>query len=1364
MKKIYSLLAFITTIVAFGQAPQGFNYQATVRNSTGDLIINQNVNFRFNIMLNSPTSLPVFSETHMAPTDDLGQVNLVIGQGTPTTGTFSSINWGTGNYYLGIELNTGAGYIAMGTTQLLSVPYALYASNAGNNTISTPDLANVLAQANDANNIQIKNLADPTNSKDIVNKQYVDQLQAQITYLQQQITNNLIAQYPIGSVSCASGPTQIVPVLNPVTGKVWMDRNLGASRAATSSTDTEAYGDLYQWGRGGDGHQCRSSSTSSINSVADQPGHGDFIIVLGDWRSPENTNLWQGTNGINNPCPSGYRIPTEAELNSERLSWNTSNASGAFTSPIKLPLAGLRNNINGTFSSVGIYGFYWSSLASNGSSGYLYINGNFSGIGNFDRAYGLSVRCIKDTAGAVGELNCNGATTTGTLVANTAASDVISVVPYTGGNGGNHNGQTVNSTGVTGLTATLNSGTFATGSGSLTYTITGTPSAAGNASFELNVGGHNCILVINVNPPGPSYPAGTVHCNPNNPTAVVEIINPVTAKTWMDRNLGASQVASSVSDPSAAGSLYQWGRFSDGHQCRNSNTTTLVSSTDYPNHPDFILNHSYWMTPNNDNLWQGLNGINNPCPDGFRIPTIAEWEAERLSWTSNSATGAFRSPLKLVMGNFRNREDGNIQGFNFNSTSLSTYPVGLYWSSDLSSGATGSDGPIREGRKILFSDGSPPLVYPFANTYSVVNLGYRKTHGLSVRCIKENTSLVGTISQLNCDSFTFMGTIVNGRPTNVHSEVFYSGANGGFYDDVSINSSGVTGLTATVTGGEFNIGSGSIILIITGTPNSNGLAIFNLNIGGKSCQLIWTVLENENIIEQYPSQTVFCNNGEPTIINDIYNPNTGKIWMDRNLGATQVAQNKSDPNSYGDLYQWGRFGDGHHCRFSEVNGSRINGLLVLPENNSFIVGFDWINIPNDNLWQGVNGINNPCPNGYRLPTEAEFVNERNTWGPFNEDGAYNSILRLPKAGRRRYDNGIIESFDRGIYWTSTIGGTITVDGLNVGTSKYLSFNSVGASIGNLSRTYGHSVRCIKDSHVNQVTTLNCDSAVNNGELTSNILTSNTNTIISYTGGNGGEYNGQTVYSTGVTGLIATLQPGTLSNGSGILLYEITGTPNSSGVASFSISFGGKICTFIRLVNELPCLSTPTDVIEVINPITGAVWMDRNLGAYQQATSSNDGASYGDLYQWGRKKDGHQCRNSSTSTMISSLEEPSHGDFIISSSNWLNPQNDNLWQSINGVNNPCPSGFRLPSISELSAERSSWVLDNSNGAFTSVLKLPLTGRRNFSDGSFSWVGTIGYYWSSSVNGTSASYLNFSNGNSSINNFSRSYGLSVRCIKN
>ena len=146
MKKLYTLIALIVITTINAQAPQGFNYQATVRNSSGALIINQNVLFKFNIMQNSQTSLPVYSETHQAPTDDLGQVNLTIGSGTATTGTFAGINWANGNYYLGIELNTGTGFVAMGTTQLLSVPFALHANTATSTTGSTGGFSHYIGE------------------------------------------------------------------------------------------------------------------------------------------------------------------------------------------------------------------------------------------------------------------------------------------------------------------------------------------------------------------------------------------------------------------------------------------------------------------------------------------------------------------------------------------------------------------------------------------------------------------------------------------------------------------------------------------------------------------------------------------------------------------------------------------------------------------------------------------------------------------------------------------------------------------------------------------------------------------------------------------------------------------------------------------------------------------------------------------------------------------------------------------------------------------------------------------------------------------------------------------------------------------
>jgi len=318
-------------------------------------------------------------------------------------------------------------------------------------------------------------------------------------------------------------------------------------------------------------------------------------------------------------------------------------------------------------------------------------------------------RTIALPVGTIATINCGSATNNGTLTAGVSASSVNSVVPYTGGNGGIHNGQTVTSTGVTGLTAIFAAGTFANGSGTLTYTITGTPSASGTASFALNIGGQTCTLSRTVGAPAASYPAGTVHCLAT-PTAVVDVTNPTTGKTWMDRNLGASQVATSSTDANAYGDLYQWGRRSDGHQCRTSTTTSTLSSSDQPVNGSFILAPSSpndWRSPQNTNLWQGVNGVNNPCPSGYRLPTETELSAERTSWSSNNAAGAFASPLKLPMAGHRNGSNGSLNN-------VGTF--GRCWSSTVSS----------TGSRLLFFGSSA------ANMDT-----YLRARGVSVRCLKD---------------------------------------------------------------------------------------------------------------------------------------------------------------------------------------------------------------------------------------------------------------------------------------------------------------------------------------------------------------------------------------------------------------------------------------------------------------------------------------------------------------------------------------------------------------------------------------------------------------------------------------------------
>ena len=134
MKRIFlSFLIISWATFLFSQAPEGFNYSAIVRDNSGNPLTNQAVSFRFSIIQGNVTGSVVYSETHNVVTDQFGQVSLIIGNGAILAGVFSAINWGGDAFFLKVELDKagGSSFVEMGISQLLSVPYALYAKTAG---------------------------------------------------------------------------------------------------------------------------------------------------------------------------------------------------------------------------------------------------------------------------------------------------------------------------------------------------------------------------------------------------------------------------------------------------------------------------------------------------------------------------------------------------------------------------------------------------------------------------------------------------------------------------------------------------------------------------------------------------------------------------------------------------------------------------------------------------------------------------------------------------------------------------------------------------------------------------------------------------------------------------------------------------------------------------------------------------------------------------------------------------------------------------------------------------------------------------------------------------------------------------------
>ncbi len=134
MKNKYTFILFLLLGVfampLWAQAPQKFNYQAVCRDNNGSIIASQTITFLITILDGSVSGTDVYHETHVTTTNQFGLVNFEIGDGTSPVGVFNNINWGAGAKYLNVQMNLGMGFIAVGSPQLISVPYALYSNQS----------------------------------------------------------------------------------------------------------------------------------------------------------------------------------------------------------------------------------------------------------------------------------------------------------------------------------------------------------------------------------------------------------------------------------------------------------------------------------------------------------------------------------------------------------------------------------------------------------------------------------------------------------------------------------------------------------------------------------------------------------------------------------------------------------------------------------------------------------------------------------------------------------------------------------------------------------------------------------------------------------------------------------------------------------------------------------------------------------------------------------------------------------------------------------------------------------------------------------------------------------------------------------
>ena len=289
---------------------------------------------------------------------------------------------------------------------------------------------------------------------------------------------------------------------SPFTGKIWMAFNLGATKLPSvpqTRGDAGSYGHLYQWGRGSDGHQIilpfnpvtndpngvaiggtPSSLTRPTQVPTSQVSTSDNNFVRGftNWLASDIPTLWQGTSGTNNPCPAGFRVPTETEFSAETIKFSSQTTEGAFNSFLMLPTSGLRNSSDGTLigSSNNSYfnynlGRYWTTTPTNPYSGtqmrILSFGSGATGTGlifnNQPKSNGYSVRCIKGELSSGGSAVVSAYTSTGSTGTMLAGEQVLSTVTQT-------LIATVSSIGTYDIAAVANGVTFR---GTGTFTSTG---------------------------------------------------------------------------------------------------------------------------------------------------------------------------------------------------------------------------------------------------------------------------------------------------------------------------------------------------------------------------------------------------------------------------------------------------------------------------------------------------------------------------------------------------------------------------------------------------------------------------------------------------------------------------------------------------------------------------------------------------------------------------------------------------------------------------------------------------------------------------------------------------------------------------
>lgn len=1052
-------------------------------------------------------------------------------------------------------------------------------------------------------------------------------------------------------------------IYDPATRRHWLDRNLGATASPTSWNDanTNAWGWQFQWGRRADGHQIRTSSTSStvVGNISNTPD--DFITNTsagGAWYSasadfntnfnnPNNHQVWNGDDGVNNPCPPGWRLPTVTEWNQVINRYATFQEA---YDALKLNRVAFRNN-TGAFDAGNVSAYAtgerpWTNAAAENSYQRIEIANSNTASLTLQQVVGASnassVRCISDE------------------IQEPSITDTVS--------------------------------TFVAQAGEFIH--------------------HQGVIYQ------------TIEDATNN-------------LLWLDKNLGATRVAQSADDSFAYGHYLQWGRKYNGadgygipYSPTSSNQVTDYVELNDTETTNFIIGNNEWIDYSDPTLWNGINSPSNPCPPGWRPPTIAEF----TNLGFGNANLAFNSAFRIPSSGYRQSGDGKFatalvgaeafiwtttsaQAFNYSSSTASTstqnlahgIPVRCVTPADTAARKLSSDPSLKKGDRIEYLGIYYNLVEDPATTrkWFDKNLGATKVpasvtdtdadalgwlvqwgRGLDGHQLTSSTSAtIGAIAanavvtddvfrvvgqKWHADNATYLSTTYDAETDTLwntkgtgYNEVCppgwrvptlaewtavassYSFASDLFNTDLKIHrgsvriQDGTTDATLAAYASSERTGATGTDIAASYTPQSNhnttigndikhlARVFYLYNDGttgvgsmGDAFGMSIRCIDTGTSVSVVDSRVAVVGNGinyKGTTYSVVQDPNNANLlWLDQSL----TSAGETEPN----LFQWGRnYEDDHSKRTSTVTSAdkQIPATEYIYNHNftdefyrqtSSNTGF--LTYEDNTLWDGINSRMNPCPPGWRVPTAAEFT----ALGFTKLSDGQASDLALGATGART-SVGALGDQTEGHYWTSDYRNSYVI---TTSASSTSSSRPAGA---------GLAVRCVAPSN------------------TSDRILSN------------------------------------------------------EAEKGESFEYLGNTYTVVEDIKH--------------GDTEARKWLDRNLGATSVPSSVTDQsvATNGWLFQWGRRVDGHQVSTSTTTNTVAT-NLVTTGNQFISGTNAVNTPwhsgsptfiNDNIWDGVDGINNPCPPGWRIPT-------RKDWqdLIDEynskTNGVYDSPMKIHRAGHR------------------------------------------------------